>query len=869
MGVVYKGEDVTLGRFVALKFLPDDWSKDQEALERFLREARAASALNHPNICTIHEIHDHDGQPFIVMEFLEGQTLGQRVAGKAMNPGEMLDISIQIADALDAAHSNGIIHRDIKPANIFITARGRVKVLDFGLAKLAPQRLEETPPASMSSPGQPLDLGGEGERLTMAGVAVGTVGYMSPEQIRGEELDARTDLFSFGAVMYEMATGRHAFSSTRLGFDPDQPFVVPSLLNPDLPPKLDAIIKRALELDRRLRYQTAPDLQADLKSLKRETDSGEGTLGAVASPGTLTASPLSRLSWRRLTYALVFGAILLVLILPSLTSRPAPRVLKYVRITNDGQVKIPADSIPSPILTDGARLYFVEYFAESSAFAQVSVAGGSTATIPTPMPFPKIYGISPDDSKLLVANDFRSVPENPLAILPLRGGPPRSLGQLAARDGNWSPDGKEIIYTRRNELYIANEAGGDSRKLATLPGEPAWPRWSPDHRLLRFSVLDAKTNSLSLWEVSTDGTGLRPLLPGWNNPSAECCGSWTPDGKYFLFQSVREGRTNVWAIREEKGFFRRGTGEPVQLTSGQMDAYAPNSSRDGKKIYVVASLPRGELVRYDPKAAHFTPFLGGISAEWVEFSRDGAWVAYLSYPDGALWRSRPDGSDRLQLTSPPMNAALPHWSPDGKHIAFSAAMPGRPWNLKTVSVDGGSPQPVNPGEHNDGDATWSSDGTRLAFGSLWEADLATFGVRVIDLKTGQVLKLPGSEGFFSPRWSPDGRYIAASTYDTHHVMVFDFRTQKWKVVARLDAAYPVWSRDGSSIHFTASSNGDEGAFTIRLSDGRIERVVAGLKGFRAAQGTFGPWFGVGPDDFPITLRDISTQEIYALDWEAP
>src|SRR5579862_8279544 len=192
MGVVYKGEDVTLGRFVALKFLPDDWSKDQEALERFLREARAASALNHPNICTIHEIHDHDGQPFIVMEFLEGQTLGQRVAGKAMNPGEMLDISIQIADALDAAHSNGIIHRDIKPANIFITARGRVKVLDFGLAKIDVTRRRIESGSGSDDPTL------EDKELTTGGSTMGTVAYMAPEQVAGKILDARTDLFSFG-----------------------------------------------------------------------------------------------------------------------------------------------------------------------------------------------------------------------------------------------------------------------------------------------------------------------------------------------------------------------------------------------------------------------------------------------------------------------------------------------------------------------------------------------------------------------------------------------------------------------------------------------------------------------------------------------
>jgi Tol biopolymer transport system component len=560
---------------------------------------------------------------------------------------------------------------------------------------------------------------------------------------------------------------------------------------------------------------------------------------------------------------------LLAIILRWMTPLPAPKVLKYVRITNDGQIKIPADTLPSPILTDGARLYFVEYFAESNAFVQASVAGGTTSTIPTTMPFLKLYNISPDDSNLLVANDFRSVPENPMAIMPLLGGPPRSLGQLLARDGSWSPDGKEIVFTRGNDLFIASATGGDSHKLASLSGEPAWPRWSSDHRALRFTLVDAKTNSTALWEITADGTNLHPVLPGWNNPPAECCGGWTPDGKYFLFQSQRDGRTNVWAIREKPGFLQKVSYEPVQLTSGELDAYVPTPSRNGKSVFVVGAAPRGELARYDEKSSHFVPFLGGISAEWLEYSRDGKWLAYLAYPEGTLWRARSDGTDRLQLTSPPMRAALPHWSPDGRQIAFSAALPGKPWNIQIISVDGGNPKTINPGEHNDGDATFSSDGTQLVYGSLWPADLAVFGIRVIDLKTGKTTKLPGSEGFFSPRWSPDGRYIAASTSDTHHVMLFDFKIQKWIELAHVDAAYPAWTSDSSAIYLTASSNGEEGVIRVRLSDHRIERVVADLKGFRAAQGTFGPWFGIDPDGVPITLRDIGTQEIYALEWEAP
>jgi Tol biopolymer transport system component len=450
------------------------------------------------------------------------------------------------------------------------------------------------------------------------------------------------------------------------------------------------------------------------------------------------------------------------------------------------------------------------------------------------------------------------------------------LGNLNGHAGAWSPDGNRVAYANGNDVssssyvYIASKDGSDSRKLVSLEKRYVKSvRWSPDGNFLRM-ILWEDGGTTSLWEVSTYGTNLRRLTPaGVTDNVLEQ--SWTPDGRYSLLTAG----TDIWVIREARSRLLDSTANAVRLTIGDMNFWHPTTSPDGRQIFAIGGQRRGELVRYDLRLQRLEPFLSGISVEGLDFSRDGKRVTYVTFPEGVLWRSNVDGSDRMQLTMHPLYAALPRWSPDGKRIAFTGWVPPEHGKIYTVSAEGGEPDVVSQGHINAGDATWSPDGNSLIFNQpgVYSAGSAPQIVSV-DLQTGQVSNIPGSEGMFSPRLSPDGRFIVAM--DIPHpskLFLFDQQTQKWTNLldSKLTSInWPQWSGDSRFVYVSEMMPGTQGFSLYRLAvaNKKLERVAV-VEVPDGLTGLWEHWVGVAPDGSPLLLRDRSIEEIYALAVDLP
>jgi Tol biopolymer transport system component/DNA-binding winged helix-turn-helix (wHTH) protein len=598
-----------------------------------------------------------------------------------------------------------------------------------------------------------------------------------------------------------------------------------------------------------------PATALPVSSAVSNAGNGAGSLSADSPRSDASAAK----SGKRLAFiAAGCLAVLLAALAFQWMPRSSPRIVGFTQITSGGKVHQLC-----ALATDGQRLYFQAADQGRVVLAEVSVAGGDAALIPTPFENTFLVDIAPDGSSMLISGFEGTNKEGSMFFLPLPAGSPRPLGAAEAHSAVWTPDGRRLVFAIGPDLYEANRDGSDARKLATLGPRIGEVRVSPDGRKIRVTVYDLKTDSSEFWELNRDGSQPHRLLPNWTDSPRECCGQWTPDGKYFLFTSFREGRDSLWALPEGRSWFQAKP-KPVQLTNGPLDFWLPVPSKDGKRIFAMGGMPRSEVLRYDGRS--FAPYFGGTSAADFAFSADGQRVAYVSVPEQALWSSKIDGSDRIQLSDPgTMDVALPRWSPDGSEIVFMARTRNTDWRAYLVAANGQGLRELIPGATAGFDPGWSPDGKSIVL-SMGDLGTTSNQISILDLETQKISPLPGGENLFSPRWSPDGRYIAAITTDSQALMLFDRMSQQWSELARTGIGYPSWSHDGQYLYFDSILTEDPVFFRVRISDHQLERL-ASLKDIHRLWGPLGEWSGLGPDDSLLVTRNISSPEIYALDWQ--